>query len=178
MKILYSRIFIAIRASVLLMGSPVLAEDVKSDSAKKATALQGQKIVRECKNIQNQLGRLRSNDALIRVNLGQNYEVISSRLMANLNTRIVSNKLNGSELVALSAEFSENLEYFRENYQIYERDLTKLSHMDCSKAADKFYDQLEIVRYQRSELNFNTTKLHEIAEEYQKALERFEETIK
>ena len=175
MKILYSRIFIAISASVLLMGSPVLAEDVKSDSAKKATALQGQKIVRECKNIQNQLGRLRSNDALIRVNLGQNYEVISSRLMANLNTRIVSNKLNGSELVALSAEFSENLEYFRE---IYERDLTKLSHMDCSKAADKFYDQLEIVRYQRSELNFNTTKLHEIAEEYQKALERFEETIK
>ncbi len=178
MKRLYSRIFIAISASVLLMGAPVLAAEIKPISAKKATPVQEQKIIRECKNIQGQLGRLHSNDALTRVNLGQNYEVISSKLMANLNTRIVSNKLNGSELVALSAEFSENMEYFRENYQIYERELTKLSQMDCSENANKFYDQLEIVRYQRGELNFNTTKLYEIAEEYQKALGRFEEMIK
>lgn len=178
MKRAYFRVLIAICAGALLVSVPVLAESIKLDSAKKATARQEQKIVRECTNIQNQLGRLRSNDALTRVNLGQNYEVISSRLMANLNTRIVSNKLNGSELVAISAEFSENLDYFRENYQIYERELTKLSHMDCTKDADKFYDQLETVRYQRGELNFNTTKLHEIAEEYQKALGRFEEMIK
>ena len=178
MKKPYLRLLLAIGTSVLLMGTPVLAESASLSSAKKATERQEQKIIRECTSIKNQISRLRSNDALTRVNLGQNYEVISSRLMANLNTRIVSSKLNGSELVAISAEFSENINYFRENYQIYERELTKLSQMNCSKDAGKFYDQLEIIRYYRGELNFNTTKLHEIAEEYQEALERFEEVIK
>ena len=60
--------------------------------------------------------------------------------------------------------------YFRENYQTYEKELVKLVDMDCQKTPKDFYIQLERVRYYRKELNFNTTKLSEIAKEYEDAL--------
>jgi hypothetical protein len=111
----------------------------------------------------------------MRVNLGQNYETISTRLMANLNVRISTNKLNGAKLVEKSAEFNENIGYFRDNYQIYEKELVKLTEIDCTKKPRDFYIQLERVRYYRSELNFNTTKLAEIGKEYKSSLSEFKD---
>jgi hypothetical protein len=142
---------------------------------KEPTETQIEKIQSECSNIKNHLKKLRSNDALMRVNLGQNYETISTRLMANLNVRISTNKLNGAKLVEKSAEFNENIGYFRDNYQIYEKELVKLTEIDCTKKPRDFYIQLERVRYYRSELNFNTTKLAEIGKEYKSSLSEFKD---
>lgn len=162
---------------VSLIFSPfAMAENKKIDfSDEKA-----HKIVSECQKIKGQIGKTRSNDALMRVNLGQSYETISDKLMVNLNTRIASNKLNGSKLVEKTAEFNENVIYFRENYQKYEKELTKLSDMKCSDKdiAKTFYEQLEKVRYLRSELNYNTTKIAEISKEYKDALREFKDGLK
>lgn len=137
-------------------------------------------VVYNCSNIQNQLSKVHSTDALKRVNLGQSYETISNDLMANLNARIALNSLNGSELVKFAAEFSENIQYFRENYKIYEQELKKLKSTDCSKSenAREFYYQLEKVRYQRRELNYNVSVLQGIAEKYKTAITDFEKGLK
>jgi hypothetical protein len=93
-------------------------------------------------------------------------------------TPIIMNKLNGSELVSSAADFSENMKYFRENYKIYEQELKKLQDMDCASNGREFYLQLEKVRYQRKELNYNVSKLKEIANDYKNQLTTFKEGLK
>jgi hypothetical protein len=162
-------VFLSFMITLSFFTAQVNAQNQPSE-IKQPTEAQLTKIQTECSSIKSHLKKLRSNDALMRVNLGQNYETISSRLMAKLNARIATNKLNGSKLVEKSAEFNENMGYFRENYQTYEKELVKLVDMDCQKTPKDFYIQLERVRYYRKELNFNTTKLSEIAKEYEDAL--------
>lgn len=136
------------------------------------------RVKTECPKIKQSLKRLRSDDALKRVNLGQNYEYISDKLMANLNTRIAANKLNGGKLIEKTSELNENVTYFRENYQKYERELTKLSEVDCGNNASDFYKKLDNVRYLRSELNYNTKKISEITKEYKTELDEFKKGLK
>ena len=147
-------------------------------SPKNPTNEQIVKVVNNCSAIKKHLTKLHSTDALKRVNLGQNYESISSDMMAKFNTRIVINKLNGSELVYSAADFSENMKYFRDNYKIYEQELKKLQDMDCASNGREFYFQLEKVRYQRKELNYNVSRLKEIANDYKKQLATFKEGLK
>lgn len=170
---------------LLIFGAMILVAFSKSAlaenavfSPKEPTEEQISKVASGCADIKKHLTKLHSTDALKRVNLGQIYESISSDMMAKLNTRIVMNKLNGSELVSSAADFSENMKYFRENYKIYEQELKKLQDMDCASNGREFYLQLEKVRYQRKELNYNVSKLKEIANDYKKQLTTFKEGLK
>ena len=169
--------FIISVISSFFLASAVWAENAPM-VIKIPTESQLTKITSECSAIKTHLGKLRSNDALIRVNLGQNYETMASKVMANFNLRVVSNKLNGAAMVEKTAEFNENFNYFRDNYYIYERELTKLTNIDCQKSPTDFYAQLERVRYYRHELNFNTSMMSKIATEYYEDLEEFEQGIK
>ena len=118
------------------------------------------------KNLKKDLKKLRSEDALKRVNLGKDYEKISNGLMSNFNARIALNKKNDAGLISLTAEFDENFRYFRDNFQNYERELSELTTQDCVKNPREFYLKLEKVRKLRREVSYNTTKLSEIAEKY------------
>lgn len=60
----------------------------------------------------NNLKKIRSEDALKRVNLG--IQKISNGLMSNFNARIALNKKNGAELILTASEFEENFKYFKE----------------------------------------------------------------
>ena len=147
---------------------------------KEPTEIQLNKVVTECSNIKQHVKKLRSVDALKRVNLGQNYESISNDLMSRLNARVVLNKLNGSDLITEATNFNDNFTYFKRNYQLYEKELVKLYEMDCQNLSNarEFYLQLEKVRFQRSELNFNANKLQEITKTYAGAVTKFKESLK
>jgi hypothetical protein len=90
------------------------------------------------------------------------------------------NKLNGSDLITEATNFNDNFTYFKRNYQLYEKELVKLYEMDCQNLtnAREFYLQLEKVRFQRSELNFNANKLQEITKTYAGAVTKFKESLK
>lgn len=163
--------------AVLVFSGTSWAEK-RSFEPKIPTSTQLDKVGLECSNIKTHLRKLRSTDALKRVNLGQNYENISNNLMEKLNLAAVSNKMNAAELVAISAEFSENFNFFKENYQIYERELMKTIDTDCSKNYSDFYKELERLRYLREELNFNTKKLGEISKKYLEAVDKFKSGVK
>ena len=141
----------------------VFAEEMAKE---KPTEIQISKISKKCNDLKNNLRKLRSEDALKRVNLGKNYEKISNGLMSNFNARIALNKKNGAELILTASEFEENFKYFKENFQIYERELSELVSQDCIKNPRDFYLKLEKTRRARREVNYNTKKLNEIAEKY------------
>ena len=141
----------------------VFAEEVAKE---KPTEIQISKISKKCNDLKNNLKKLRSEDALKRVNLGKSYEKISNGLMSNFNARIALNKKNGAELILTASEFEENFKYFKENFQIYERELSELVSQDCTKNPREFYLKLEKTRRARREVNYNTKKLNEIAEKY------------
>ena len=141
----------------------VFAEEVAKE---KPTEIQISKISKKCNDLKNNWKKLRSEDALKRVNLGKSYEKISNGLMSNFNARIALNKKNGAELILTASEFEENFKYFKENFQIYERELSELVSQDCIKNPREFYLKLEKTRRSRREVNYNTKKLNEIAEKY------------
>ena len=141
----------------------VFAEEVAKE---KPTEIQISKISKKCNDLKNNLKKLRSEDALKRVNLGKSYEKISNGLMSNFNARIALNKKNGAELILTASEFEENFKYFKENFQIYERELSELVSQDCIKNPREFYLKLEKTRRSRREVNYNTKKLNQIAEKY------------
>lgn len=149
---------------VLLQFSKIVfAEEVAKE---KPTEIQISKISKKCNDLKNNLKKLRSEDALKRVNLGKSYEKISNGLMSNFNARIALNKKNGAELILTASEFEENFKYFKENFQIYERELSELVSQDCTKNPREFYLKLEKTRRARREVNYNTKKMNEIAEKY------------
>ena len=141
----------------------VFAEEVAKE---KPTEIQISKISKKCNDLKNNLKKLRSEDALKRVNLGKSYEKISNGSMSNFNARIALNKKNGAELILTASEFEENFKYFKENFQIYERELSELVSQDCIKNPRDFYLKLEKTRRSRREVNYNTKKMNEIAEKY------------
>ena len=148
---------------VMQFSKAVFAEE---SAKEKPTDIQLSKISKRCTNLKSELKKLRSEDALKRVNLGKNYEKISNGLMSNFNARIALNKKNGADLIFTASEFEENFKYFKENFQAYERELSDLVEQDCSKNPREFYLKLEKTRRARQEANYNTKKMKEISEKY------------
>lgn len=170
-----SRIFSAIFLGVgviLALGGFALAEEQKTP-----TDFQIEKIKSECSNIKNHLKKVRSTDTLKRVNLGQNYETIANNLMDRLNIATISSKLNGSELVQIASDFNQNFTDFKENYQIYERELVKVLNFNCGKSQE-FYSELEKLRSLRAKLDQTTKTLSEISKKYLESVSKFKDEVK
>ena len=160
-------IFVFLLLSGLFIVSNLSRMVFAEESAKeKPTDVQLLKISKRCINLKSELKKLRSEDALKRVNLGNSYEKISNGLMSNFNARIALNKKNGADLIFTASEFEENFKYFKENFQAYERELSDLVEQDCSKNPREFYLKLERTRRARREASYNTKKLKEISEKY------------
>lgn len=169
-------IFLGVGA-ILALGGFALAEGENSTQSSEEKILT---VVEQCSSIKKHFAKIHSTDALKRVNLGQFYELISNNLMAKMNARIILNRFNGADLVKISSDFDQNIEYFRDNYTKYETELKRLEKQNCSNATDarEFYAQLEKVRSSRREVEFNVSKLSELAKEYQKSVSDFKKALK
>ena len=128
-------------------------------------------IVDNCESIRLNLKKVRTSDALTRVGLGRNYEFMLNKMMVNMNSRLATNHKDAGDLLSITAKFSENLEYFRKNYILYDQQIGRLENIDCRKNPRDFYESLEKARWLRGEVRFNFTKLNELLEEYEMELE-------
>ena len=90
------------------LGSPAYAEPAAPLSNDQLT-----QIKQNCVRVKSTLRRIHANDGLVRVNQGQQYEVIATRLMAPLNSRIALNRLDGVELAKTTVEYNTQLTAFR-----------------------------------------------------------------
>lgn len=151
-----------------------------SASAKDSPSLteaQADMIVQNCTQIQATLSSIHSSDALLRVNRGQTYELIASRLMSPMNTRIAANKLDGASLIQLTSDYSDDLSDFRNTYIDYERQMSKTIRTNCHKTADNFYQNLVKTRQLRQEVHQYVVDINQGIRDYEKAFDSFRQAL-
>ncbi len=153
--------------SSLLVGFSVFAQNNNLSDQ------QLEQIKSECLSTKNTLNQLHISDALLRVNRGQTYESMYTKLMDKFNDRLFYNKLDNSTLVSTADQYKTMLEGFRTDYQNYEEQLTKTINVDCSNHPAQFYEYVASARTKRELVHADILKLNLYIDQYQLALDQF-----
>jgi uncharacterized protein YpmB len=132
-----------------------------------------ERIRANCVEAQSTLGQLHASDALLRVNRGQLYESISTKLMAPLNSRASLNRLNSVNLVSIATNYEGQLVYFRQSYKQYEEAMSQALKINCMNQPVVFYDSVADVRTKRKKVHESTVALHDTIREYKNEFEVF-----
>lgn len=152
--------------SVLVVGVLLCSAITAHAQQAEMTDAHIQRIVNNCGQANRALTQLYASDKLLRVNRGQLYDLISTRLMARLNSRLALNKLDGSKLVSVAAAFNRSLDAFRTRYSAYEEQLTAAIKIDCTKQPVAFYDAVAQARSLRSSVHDAVVDLSRYTNQY------------
>jgi len=131
-----------------------------------------------CVGVQTVLNRIHSSDALARVNLGQQYETISTNLMAPLNSRVALNRLDGVALTQTTVGFNAKLNEFRSLYQQYEQTLLRAIQIKCTDQPVAFYDTLNLARTHRAAVREAVVALGGLVKRYGEEVTNLHQAIK
>lgn len=156
-----------------LAGIPAL---VRAQSAP-MTEAHIQRIKANCVDAQSVLTQLHASDALLRVNRGQLYESISSKLMAPFNSRVALNKFDGSKLVAQSATYETQLNDFRSTYKSYEEAMSRTLRINCVNEPVAFYDSVAEARIKRQQVHQTIVALQKTIQNYKAEFESFAQQL-
>jgi uncharacterized protein YozE (UPF0346 family) len=149
-----------------------------SSAQTELTASQRQAIQQDCESIKADLTQLHARDALLRVNMGQHYELISTRLISRFNARLVANGLEAGRFITVSDDYTVNLSLFRASYQEYERDLTALLRINCRENPESFYESLLTVRDSRLVVHSNVVELNKNLSTYGEFVDALDKEIR
>src|SRR6266496_4501196 len=125
-----------------------------------------EQIRANCVDAQSILTQLHASDALLRVNRGQLYESISTKLMAPFNSRVALNKYDGSKLVEQSVAYDRQLDEFRSNYKDYDEAISKALKINCINEPVAFYDSVADARTKRQIVHQSTVVLQTTIQNY------------
>lgn len=165
------RLFITV--AILVFAAVGLASEQASAQVVPLSDEHIQRIRDNCRAATRTLTRVRTNDTLVRVNRGQLYDLISTKLMARLNSRLAINKLDASNLVSVTANFDETLSTFRLRYESYEDQLSRTIRTDCQDRPEQFYRNLQKTRELRLTVHNSVTDLNQYIDDYRDEFESF-----
>ncbi len=131
------------------------------------------RVVTNCVSIKNTLNQLKATDALLRVNRGQVYEALSSKLMDRFNSRLDNNDLEIKGFVSLKSSYDDQLDTFRSDYDQYARQLGVAIAVDCAKEPDAFHRAIESARTKRALLHEDVKRLHGSIDDYRSGVVDF-----
>jgi hypothetical protein len=132
-----------------------------------------QKISNNCVSIKNTLNQLHASDALLRVNRGQVYEAMATKLMDRFNSRLTSNDLDAVGTTAVTNSYRTALNTFRTDYQSYERQLSATIKIDCTQKPSEFHAAIENAREKREVVHKDVIRLHQYIDDYRSAVNDF-----
>lgn len=130
-------------------------------------------IKANCSSTKATLNQLHSSDALLRVNVGQSYESMSTKLMERFNVRSANSGYNSQLLIDSEASYSKLLDNFRLSYINYEKQLTLAMNVDCINNPAGFYDAISLARAKRNRIKEDVVKLNQALDSYKYALDKF-----
>lgn len=133
-----------------------------------------ERIRSNCTEVQATLAQVHASDALLRVNRGQLYESISTKLMATFNSRASLNHLDAAQLVTVSSMYERELTAFRTDYQAYEQQMSGILKIDCTKQPVAFYDAVAQARDKRLKVRQHVVVLTKQISDYKAAFDEFE----
>jgi predicted translin family RNA/ssDNA-binding protein len=137
------------------------------------TSEQIEHIRSNCTSIKSTLNQLHASDALLRVNRGQVYESMASKLMDPFNSRLSNNRLDARATSAVTASYRTALGSFRKDYQEYEEKLSSAIRIDCINEPQSFYSTIEQARVNLAKVHDDVTKLHRYIDDYRSAVGDF-----
>lgn len=146
---------------------------MQSAFAETLTPRQLERIKANCQSIKSTLNQLHATDALLRVNRGQIYESMATKLMDRFNTRLTSNGLDATGTVAVTSSYRTALETFRSDYRSYERQLATAIRINCEQNPTEFHSALQEARTKRAKLNEDVVRLHRYIDDYSSAVNDF-----
>jgi len=164
LSILFGVIATALGAGLLLQVA------VQAQSAP-MTEAHIERIRSNCIEAQSTLNQLHASDAALRVNRGQLYESISTKLITPFNSRAVLNHLESAALLSIANTYESHLAGFRTNYQQYEEAMSKTLKINCMNQPVAFYDGVGDTRTKRKKVNESTLQLHKSLQDYKEQFE-------
>jgi len=159
--------FALIAASLLSIVTP------KNSSAAELSDEQINRIKANCLSIKSSLNQLHASDALLRVNRGQIYESMGTKLMDTFNSRLSNNGLDNKGLVSVAVQYQAALTTFRLDYQAYEQQLSSVIRIDCTKEPVAFHTALEEARTRRTIVHTDVGRLNQYIDDYRSAVKDF-----
>ncbi len=136
-------------------------------TADQLTSDQIQRITSGCSSIKNTLNQLQVSDTLLRVNRGQFYESMSSKLMLKFNARLSNNGMDNNAFVAITTNYAATLNLFRSDYLVYEQQLSNTINIDCSKDPNGFNTAIVQARALRNKVHGDVVALNSQITSYQ-----------
>jgi hypothetical protein len=170
---LYVRLFILAAAFIVVL-APLGMLKAHAQEAP-ITDDQISRIRSNCVEVTDTLNQLHADDALLRVNRGQLYESITSKLMVPFNTRISSSPFSSSDLKTITNNYQHTLDAFRTDYQNYEEQLSSTLSINCSDQPVEFYNAIDESRTLRAKVHDDTSALDVLIAQYQTAVMSFEQ---
>jgi len=167
------KIRIPLLVSALLISATVSVLTLQSASAADLSDEQIERIKVNCVSIQGSLNQLYTTDKLLRVNRGQVYESIGTKLMNNFNARLGNNSLDNKGLVTVATQYQTALTAFRDDYRSYEQQLSATMAIDCKKNPTTFHASLEASRTKRALVHGDVIKLNQYIDDYRSAVNDF-----
>ncbi len=165
---MYRATLIIATTLVLLVGPVVRAED---QSSLFLTDDQINQIRSNCLDVQSTLQRIHSADALARFNLGQQYNIISTKLIAPMNGRVALNKLDGVAMAQTSVDFNHEIDQFSSMYQQYEETMQRALQINCKDQPVSFFDTLNLARDHRAAVRASVDKINKLLKQYRAQFE-------
>src|SRR5690606_19742079 len=114
-----------------------------------------------------------ASDALLRVNRGQIYESLASKLMDRFNDRLGSNSLDNKAMLTVTGSYRTQLNTFRSDYISYEQKLAAALAIDCTNRPAEFHTTVQEARKLRSTVHSDVVKLHQYIDDYRSSVGDF-----
>lgn len=137
------------------------------------TSEQIERIRSNCTSTKSTLTQLHASDALLRVNRGQVYESMASKLMEPFNSRLSNNRLDSKATSVVTSSYRSSLDAFRSDYKSYEEKLSRAIRIDCTTDPETYYYTIEEARELRKKVHESVNKLHRYIDDYRTAVGDF-----
>lgn len=175
MRFIVPKRLIALSVSLFLFGVVFAFSSsvVMAQSSSTLTDDQKQQIITGCVSVKNSLTQLHASDALLRVNRGQIYESMGSKLMDRFNDRLGSNSLDNKAMLTVTGSYRTQLATFRTDYISYEQKVSAALSIDCTTKPTEFYTTIEEARTLRATVHSDVLKLHQFIDDYRSSVGDF-----
>jgi hypothetical protein len=165
-------IFVAI-ISLLTVGLVAAFGAAPTTHAENLTPEQTSRVKANCSSIKTSLNQLHASDALLRVNRGQMYESVATKLMDRFNDRLSGDRLDNKAMTTVTGNYRTALNNFRVDYIAYEQKLAEAIRIDCVAQPNSFHNAVVEARALRNTVHDDVQKLHRIIDDYRLSVSDF-----
>jgi len=174
-----SRKLLALPVAALIIGGLLSAIHMQpARGADVVTDKQLTLIRNNCTNLKVTLTRIQNSDLSLRINRDYVYQAIANQLMVPLNQRIASNQLDGTDLIAITADFKKADKDYYNAYKSYANAMSNATSIDCTRQPSQFYDAVAEARKQRKSFYQADQTMVDLMNNYRSKFTAFSKQVK